>query len=93
LAIQKKFSIDFETVVDVVATKHKNCRIILVRRTNFTLINISVRNSVFAYLFIKKLVSAAHSGLKCGTHVFSIRKAYLKGYVFINVRIVPFPGW
>jgi len=90
LAVQKKFIIRFETVFNVVATEHKSCRIMLVGTAKFTLINISVRNSVFAYLFKKKLLSAAHSGLKCETHIFYVQKAYLKGNVFINIWIVPF---
>jgi hypothetical protein len=90
LATQKKSIIGFETVVDVLATKHKSCRIFLVGTENLTLINPSVRNSVFAYLFRKKLVSAAHSGLKSETHIFYVQKAYLKGDVFINIWMVAF---
>jgi hypothetical protein len=40
-------------------------------------------------LVLKKLVSTAPSGLKFGTHIFYVRKAYLKGNVFIKVSIVP----
>jgi hypothetical protein len=79
-------------VIDIVANEHKNCGRIWVRTKNFTQVNISVRNSVFAYIFIKKLVSPVSSGLKCGTHIFYVWNAYLKGEVFINVWIVPFPS-
>jgi hypothetical protein len=92
LAIQKKFIIAFETIVDVVATKHKNCRIISVRTKHFTQINISVRNSVFAYLFIKKLLSAAPAGLKYVTHIFYVQKSYLNRNVFTKIWIVSCPS-
>jgi hypothetical protein len=38
-------------------------------------------------IILKKLVNAAPSRLKCGTHIFDVRKAYVKGNVFINVAI------
>jgi hypothetical protein len=43
--------------------------------------------SLFCNLILKKLVRAAPSGLKCGTHIFYVRKVYLNG----NVWIVSFP--
>jgi hypothetical protein len=78
--------------MDVVENKHKNCGRILLRTKKFTQVNISIRNSVFAYLFLKMLVSPVSSGLKFGTRIFYVWKAYLKGKVFINVWIVPFPS-
>jgi hypothetical protein len=92
LDIQKKFLIAFETVVEVVSTIYTNCRIILVRTKHFTQINISVRNSVFAYLFIKKLLNAAPAGLKYVTHIFYVQKSYFNGNVFTNIWIVSFPS-
>jgi hypothetical protein len=37
---------------------------------------------------IKKLASAVPLGLKRGTHIFCVYKAYLKGNVFINLWIL-----
>jgi len=61
---KKKFIIGFEIVVDVVATKHTSCRIILMGTENFTLIKTSVKNSVFAYLFKKKACQRSPFGAK-----------------------------
>ncbi len=36
LAIEKEFIMDFEKVVDVLATKHRNSRIILMKTKNFS---------------------------------------------------------
>ncbi len=41
---------------------------------------------------MKKIVNIDPSWLKCGTHTFYVRKAYVKGNLFINVGSDPSPS-
>ncbi len=49
-------------------------------------------NPIVFFSISNKLGSVDPSGLKCGTHIFYVRKLYLEGHIVIDALMVPFPN-